>query len=138
MASAWDALLIADNKIKNIVVEGISIGYEFNIHGIHYRGIYLSCIESLHIRVDGREIGEAESVFAINGKEFLFSQLKEMYKEYWMSNKTATIRVFNYKGLPPGSNHEIEVDYKGHMPFGIDWDHLLSTEANGKKTLQVS
>jgi hypothetical protein len=139
MASEWDTLLVSSDPIKNITVEGIPVGYEFYIHGVNYRGNYLSGYEELKVRVDGKELTEADSVFALNGKQFLFSQLPELYKEYWMSNKKAAIQVFNQKGLEKDSSHIIEVDIVSRMPFGLDREHakLMMERVHGKKTLKV-
>jgi hypothetical protein len=137
MASEWDSLLIEDKKIRNVVVEGIPIGYEFYIHGVNYRGIYLSCIEKIEVKIDGKLIAEEDEVFVLNGKQFLFAQLPELFKEYWPSNGGAVIRIYDNQGLANGSAHEVDVLLDSHMPFGVSRDDLMQSSVHGTKRLTV-
>ena len=63
---AYNHMLIADQPIKNLVVENVTIGYEFKVQYPSYRGTFLSCIEALSFRMDYVEIPREKIYFLLN------------------------------------------------------------------------
>ena len=47
---AYNEILICRKPIRNYVVAGVTVGYEFQIKYPSYRGCYLSCIEDLFLK----------------------------------------------------------------------------------------
>ena len=120
----WDIYMVCDAPIHNAEVTGIPYGYEFRIHYPTYRGTYLSCIEELWFEVDGERVPDDQVEFCLNGKQFLLSELADLFAEYWQITEDAVIRVVNYKGLEPGSRHTVKAHMQHRIPYtGYNGDY---------------
>lgn len=112
----YNKILICDQTIKNFEVEGITIGYQFQIRYPSYRGTFLSCIEKLEFTMDGEMIDQSKIYMELNGKQFLIEELKDQYKEYWFVLDKATIIVLENGGISKGQ-HELTVDMLHRIPY---------------------
>ena len=113
----WDIYMLCDTPIHNVNVKGIDYAYEFCIHYPTYRGTYLSCIEELYFEVDGERVPDKDVEFHLNGKQFLLSELKDLFAEYWHIRDDAVIRVINFEGLKKGSVHKVKVHMQHRIPY---------------------
>lgn len=113
---AYNKILICKDDIRNVTVEDTVIGYEFNIKYPSYRGAFLSCIEELKFRLDGKEIPADKITFHLNGKDFLIEELPQCFKEYWFVRDKATVRVMKQGGIAPGE-HQLNVFMKHRVPY---------------------
>ena len=113
---SYNNILICDDPIRNVDVEGVKVGYEFNIKYPSYRGAYLSCIEDLKFQIDGETVNPSKVYFLLNGKQFLLAEIPECYKEYWFVRDKATVRVIQSGGIAPGE-HEVNV-------YTVSYTHL--------------
>ena len=113
---AYNEIMICKTPIRNTMVEGMAIGYEFQIKYPSYRGCYLSCIEDLFFEVDGKRLDPLDIFFGLNGKQFTLGELPELFREYWYVNAPATIRVVKQGGITPG-DHRIRVCMKHRVPY---------------------
>lgn len=116
---SFDAMsyrLISGDKINNTVVGNKKIGYEFEIDYPSYRGTFLSCIEKIEVFVDNNLINSKDIYFCINGKEFLLSELKDLYKEYWFVLDKAALKIKQDNGISSGK-HTVKVIMKHRIPY---------------------
>lgn len=113
---AMEDRIIADDKIKNIIIADKKLGYEFKINYPSYRGTFLSCIEKLEIFVDNNPVESNKMYFCVNGKEFLISELKDLFKEYWFVLDKATIKIMQDGGISPGE-HTVKVIIRHRIPY---------------------
>ncbi|MGB8455500.1 MAG: DUF6379 domain-containing protein [Anaerocolumna sp.] len=135
---AFADYIICEKSIKNVSVNGETVGYDFEIKYPSYRGTYVSCIEKLEISVDGVIIDPKNMRFRINNKEFLFSQISELYSEYWFIHNNATIRVIKDNGLAENSVHEVKVRISHRIPYtGYFGSYLVLNSSNIKKLTVV-
>lgn len=133
---AYNKILICKDSIKNITVEDIVIGYEFKIKYPSYRGAFLSCIEDLRFKIDGKEIPKESITFSLNGKDFLIDEIPECFKEYWFVRDKATIRVMEDEGISKGT-HEINVYMKHRVPYTGYFGQYLVLESNETENREV-
>ena len=133
---AYNHMLIADQPIKNLVVENVTIGYEFKVQYPSYRGTFLSCIEALSFRMDDVEIPREKIYFLLNGKQFLLDELSECFKEYWFVLDFATIRVMQSGGLPLGE-HKVSAYIKHRIPYTGYFGQYMVMDADESRVLQV-
>ena len=131
---AYNKILICKDDITNVVVEGITIGYEFKIKYPSYRGAFLSCIEDLKFKIDDEEIDKADVYFYVNGKQFLLSELSECFKEYWFVRDKATIRVMKDGGIAAGE-HKVNVYMKHRVPYTGYFGEYLVLDSDMTDTL---
>lgn len=133
----FNALMVVDEDLHNIQVEGITVGYEFKLQYPSYRGTFLSCIESLEICVDQEAVDPDTIGFVLNGKEFLLEELKELFREYWFALDAARIRVYG-DGLEPGSTHTVAVHMKHRIPYTGYFGNYMVEDSHNEKTLTVA
>ncbi len=131
---AYNKILICKRPIKNMVIGGDVIGYEFQIKYPSYRGTYLSCIEDLQFWMDGQALDKADIAFHLNGKDFLLDELPECFKEYWFVRDAATIRVRIDGGIAPGE-HSLRVYMKHRIPYTGYFGQYLVLDSDITETL---
>jgi len=133
---AYNHMLIVDQPIRNITVKDVTVGYEFKLQYPSYRGTFLSCIEDLVIKVDGETLENQDTVFILNGKQFLLSELCECFKEYWFVLDYAVIRVMLPGGLETGK-HTVNVYMKHRIPYTGYFGQYMVLEADETRELSV-
>lgn len=127
---------ITDEGFRNVAVNGRTTGYEIRIRFPSYRGSQLSCVTRLDLTVDGAPVDPKDMLLCLNGKEFLMSQIPELYSEYWFVLDRATLRVAKEGGLAPG-NHGIRVDFAYRVPYtGYSGDYVIA-EGKHVRTLAM-
>lgn len=131
---AYNKILICKDDIENVVVEGVTIGYEFKIKYPSYRGVFLSCIEDLRFKMDGKDIDRKDIYFYLNGKQFLLDELPECFKEYWFVREKATVRVMKSGGIAPGE-HSLNVFMKHRVPYTGYFGQYLVLDSDMTDTL---
>ncbi len=131
---AYNKILICKDDIENVVVEGVTIGYEFKIKYPSYRGVFLSCIEDLRFKMDGEDIDRKDIYFYLNGKQFLLDELPECFKEYWFVREKATVRVMKSGGIAPGE-HSLNVFMKHRVPYTGYFGQYLVLDSDMTDTL---
>lgn len=131
---AFNKILIGDQKIKKYKVDGVTLGYQFQIRYPSYRGTYLSCIEKLDFYMDGEKVDPKSVCFSLNGKEYLLDELKDQYKAYWFVLDFATITVLTDDELSAGE-HELTVDMYHRIPYTGYSGECLGLPSRVTKTL---
>jgi hypothetical protein len=113
---SYNKIILCDDTVKNLVVDGRTLGYEFRIKYPSYRGTYLSCVEELNFELDGVPVPRNSVYFLLNNKQFLLDELPELFKEYWFVVEPATIRVMLPGGIAPGE-HTVRVLMRHRVPY---------------------
>lgn len=130
----YDELLLPEKDIINLTAGGICYGYAIQLRYPSYRGTFVSCIEKLEVRVDGKAIPQSNMRFALNGKEFLVSQLGELSKEHWFVLDTAYVIILQDEGLSAGE-HEVEARLVHRIPYTGYFGQYLILDSKNKKML---
>lgn len=130
---AYNKLLIAPKPLRAFSAGTVVLGYELELQYPSYRGTYLSCIENLELRVDNQPVPAQQISFLLNGKQFLLSQLKELWSEYWFVLDLATLRVIGPE-LSPGS-HKVEVLLRHRIPYAGYSGSYLTLDSRDEKLL---
>ena len=131
---AYNEIMICKKPMRNTIVAGVTVGYEFQIKYPSYRGCYLSCIEALNFEVDGVKLADTEVFFGLNGKQFTIRELKDLFREYWFINDPATIRVLLPGGLAKG-RHSVRVYMKHRVPYTGYFGTYLTLESDRTEEL---
>ena len=134
---AFSERMITDDGIKLYGAGKEILGYEFKIRYPSYRGAWISNIEKLEVAVDGEPVPLSDMRFGVNGKWFLMSELKDMYKEYWFTTTKASIRVFKDGGLGESQEHQISVKMDHKIPYTGYFGKYLVIHSDCSKKLPV-
>lgn len=134
---AYNKLLIsAAEGIANHKAGDAVLGYEFYCQYPSYRGTYLSCIEEMHVYVDGEMVPDDKIYFHINGKQCLLSQFKDLYLEYWFILDKAKLLILKDGGLKPGE-HEVKVTMRHKIPYTGYFGNYLVLDGSDTKILKL-
>jgi len=104
----YDKYLICEDGFRNNSINGIVHGFSLRLRLPKYRGIPLSCIEKLLLRIDGAEVNQRDINFCVNNKRFMIAELPALYAEWWDVRDKAELYVEREGGLKPGE-HDVEV-----------------------------
>lgn len=135
---AYNDLLISRTEgIQNYRVGGCTLGYFIHCQYPSYRGTYLSCIENLQVFVDDEEIPEDRIYFNLKGKQFLLSQIRDLYQEYWFILDKAKVLILKNGGLKEGSRHKVEIRMDHRIPYTGYFGSYLVLHGDNRKELEV-
>lgn len=130
----YDELLLPGREIINKRAGDVCYGYAVQVRYPSYRGTFVSCIERLELKIDGKSVPQSDMRFCINGKEFLVSQLGELSMEHWFVLDTAAIVVMQNNGLSLGE-HEVSVRLVHRIPYTGYFGQYLVLDSVCTKTL---
>ncbi len=122
----FDQYLIVKDSLKNDVVDGKVVGFQFQVRIADYRGCFLSLHNGYFIEVDGVQYPKNVQKFEINGKAPRdFDEIKTCVWEHWNYDDAGVVHIAKEGGLTPGSHHiglqqSILAQY-GYMPWDEEW-----------------
>jgi hypothetical protein len=126
--------VICEDSLRNITVNGELEGYSLRIRPANYRSIVLSTITSIDLVIDGAVVDPDRIRLCLNDKEFMFSQLRDLYTEYWYILDEAELIVRQAGGLPEGE-HTVECNLSFRAPYIVDpWEWNVD---NGPHTYRI-
>ena len=112
-------------------------GFRFDLRLNWYRGLPLSSVARLEVRVDGEPVDPRAILFTVDGVTRRLAALPELDDEWWFVADPAEIRVARAGGLAPGA-HELEVTLGTRIPYIVIRDADVLTEENTcRKSVRV-
>lgn len=115
MRLGFEDRVVRQDGFYNVLLNGKQVGFNLDLRINYYRGLPLSSVQVIEIKIDGERIPDSLVLAELNGKMFTTGQMKEMYAEYWGSKTPMHVRVFN-SGLAPGE-HDVEVRIEFKSPY---------------------
>lgn len=104
--------LIEDNSLR-----ALDNGYEVQIRLLWYRTLPVSCIENIHLSLDGQPVDQSLLRFGINGRQFQLSELEELIEEYWFVQDSAQLTALQSGKVSSGETHNVEVELTLRFPY---------------------
>lgn len=123
----FDQYLIVKDSLRNDVVDGKVVGFQFQVRIADYRGCFLSLHNGYFIEVDGVKYPKAVQTFEINGKPPRdFEEIKTCVWEHWNYDDAGIVHVAKEGGLAPGSHHiglqqSVLAQYGYFPPHDEEW-----------------
>lgn len=109
---------------KNIEKDGTITGYQFEFKAQYYRGITLSIVRDIKVKVDGEDAAREDVRFTVNGEIFTLEEMRTVIdSDYrWEFGDYATVSVLKDGGLTKGTHHikAVQVIDPSYMPFQIE------------------
>lgn len=90
---------------KNVVVDGKTVGFAFQMRVPYYRGITLSIIRNLQVEVDGVEYPREAVTITVNGETFTLEEARTVISNRWLFGQFGEITVKTEGGLAAGQHH---------------------------------
>lgn len=104
----FDKYVIGEGTVRNLDVDGETIGFRFDSRIAYYRGLGVSMVEPFEVSVDGESIPTQDLRFTLGERTWTFDELATDYEARWELLDTAQVTVLMPGGLAPGE-HEIDV-----------------------------
>jgi len=108
--------VLREGTLKNVYINGKSSGLQFDVRLSYYRGIFLSCIDELCVKVDGEQIPDDAVTFILRGEEYGMADLENLSNVFWPIAEPATVRVFKDGGYESGE-HRIDLRLMFRSPY---------------------
>ncbi|MGI6334718.1 MAG: C-glycoside deglycosidase beta subunit domain-containing protein [Saccharofermentanales bacterium] len=105
------------DSLRNRVFGDSCTGYSFQIDNLSYRGIWVSTIEAIELKVDGEAVAQEDMLFCIRDLKIPLVALGGHSEIFWGSRDEARISVNRVGGLKPGAHH-FEILIKKRADFG--------------------
>lgn len=135
---SYNKLLVCEKEqISNYKAGHYVLGYIVHCQYPSYRGTYLSCIEELEVYVDDEKIPENQIYFCLKEKQFLLSQLKDLYQEYWFILDKARLLILKEGGLDNNSGHKVQIKMRHRIPYTGYFGSYMSLDSEDTKMLAV-
>ncbi len=115
MKLGFENRVINEERFFNLTLNNKKVGVNIGIALNYYRGLHLSCLQELKVKIDNQEIPSYLILFNLNGKKFNLNELKDMHQEYWGIKEIANLQIFN-NGLEEGE-HNIEIEMYLKTPY---------------------
>lgn len=106
----FDNYVFSEGSCKNVSdKDGKIIGFEMKTLITYYRGIPLSMVHDVQVKVDGVEVPRESIKFSANGKDyFTLSEMETVTTYRWEYGEEATVFVEKEGGLSKGE-HEVSL-----------------------------
>lgn len=111
--------LIDPKDIKNVVSkDGNRIGFEFKMIIPYYRGVALSMIDDLYVKVGNQLYSKEQLTFTVDGFSYTWPQIETVTTFRWEYGQKATVFVPHQGGLDVSPIQHIEVGCAIRMSYG--------------------
>ena len=104
MIQMFEKYMIVENDVKNIVENGKVSGFEFGARLPYYRGIALSLVEDIVVKLDGEEVPKESIKFSAHNNTYTLAQMETEVDDRWNMGEVAHIIVEKEGGLPKGEH----------------------------------
>lgn len=129
--------VICDDSLENIYANGEKVGFQFQVRLSYYRGHFLSTIDEIGVKVDGKEMKTNDICLGLREREYGAAQLRSLVNEFWPITEPATIKVFCPGGLDKGT-HKVEFTLYFRSPYMATGDDIyMPIDSCGEKELAI-
>ena len=104
----FDKYIICEDGFQNVKTEGKTTGFQFKCRLPYYRGLGISMIEELNIKVDGQTIPRDTIEVTLHGNTYTLDEMEKEYDDRWEFGEKGLVTVKKAGGLTPGK-HTLEV-----------------------------
>lgn len=106
----FDTNVFIEGTCKNTEVNGNVVGYELQTNITYYRGIPLSMVNDIKVKVDGVQAHREDLLCSVDNGQYWFTldEMETVVNHKWEYSEPMIIRVKKEGGLEKG-NHEVEL-----------------------------
>ena len=100
----FEQYLVCEDGFRNVVEDGIVVGFEVKLRIPYYRGIALSLINSIDLEVDEQSYSHDDMIFSVETGSFPYHELSTVINNRWEFGEKATLFVKTPSGLAAGTH----------------------------------
>jgi hypothetical protein len=122
---------------RNEMTDGSITGFSFEMKIQYYRGVTLSIIRNIEVKVDDTEYPREAIRFTVNGETFTLDEMRTVISNRWLFGQYAKVTVLCDGGLKNGKHHIkcVQTIAPSYMPSllinGGEYDFDLEDNVNG-------
>ena len=119
-ATSWDFMggeLIRKGSLKNKVICGSRTGYSFALNNLSYRGVWISTLENIDLKVDGEEVSHCDMSLMLRDFFCNIDETGNNTDIFWAAKDECRIIVNRIGGLRAGE-HTFEIAITKRNDFG--------------------
>jgi len=118
----FEPYMISDDGFENVVKDGTVVGYQIKTRIAYYRGVPLSMVDEIELRVDDQEVEQEKIHFSVGEETFTLKEMETVTSTKWEFGEKATIFVEQPGGLSRGE-HQIflrQTTRVAYYPFPLE------------------
>jgi hypothetical protein len=123
----FDPYLIVDGTLENVVEDGVTTGFAFQVRCGYYRRLIVSMVEELGVEVDGVAYPRSDVRFTLRGRTFTLDEMEEEYEFAWEFGEPALLTVLHPGGLPAG-DHDVQLYERLRISYSIVPRDIVTTK----------
>jgi Domain of unknown function (DUF6379) len=100
----FEKYMIVGDDAENIVEKGKTTGFRFGAKLPYYRGLGLSMVEEIVVKIDGEEIPQDQIKLTVHGNTYSILQMEAEPDDRWEMGEVASITVPKEGGLVKGEH----------------------------------
>jgi len=120
----FEKYMIMTQEFKNVKEKMNVIGFQVKVRLPYYRGVWLSTIHHLELKVDDESFSRDKITFWIGSRRFTRDELENATSVRWFFGEPATLTVAKPGGLSIGMHT---------VYYSIGWRHSYVPESDPKK-----
>ena len=114
----FDQYLICSDGFRNVISEtGNLEGFEMKIRIPYYRGVPLSVVDSITVKVAGQSYSNEQIRFTVASGSFMMSEMGTVADRRWNFDEAATLKIYTPGGLVY-FDHLVDLDIVIRAPYG--------------------
>lgn len=107
------------NLLRADAVRTTDQGYEVDLRLAWYRSLPLSCIENIHLNINGHTYGADELSLQYVGRSLSLADLEDMTDDWWFIQDPLTVLARQESPAAKGSTLQVEAELATRIPYII-------------------
>ncbi len=112
----FDKYIIEEQSTKNIVEAGKTTGYQVGIRIPYYRGLGISMIEDITLKIDDQPIPKEDIVVNLHGHHYHLKEMESEPDDRWEFGEIGLATVRHAGGLSKGK-HQVNVSVQLRISY---------------------
>jgi Domain of unknown function (DUF6379) len=104
----FEKYMIVAEKAQNTLEGNKTTGFQFGAKIPYYRGLGLSMVEDIQVKIDGKPVKPEALRFTVHGNTYTLAEMENEPEDRWEMGEVAIISVHKKGGLPKGE-HKIDL-----------------------------
>ena len=117
----FDKYIICEDGFRNVSAGDKVTGFQLKARLPYYRGLGISMVEDIAIKVDGAEVPRQAIRVTLHGNTYTLDEMEKEYDDRWEFGEEGLLTVDKSGGLTPGK-HKIELSPSlriSYLPFTL-------------------
>ncbi len=115
----FDKYIICEDGFQNVAEGGQVIGFQLKARLPYYRGLGISMVEDLGVKIDSEPVAREAIRVTLHGKTYTLDEMESEYDDRWEFGEPGVVTVRKPGGLTSGA-HTVEVSPQlrvSYLPF---------------------